>query len=164
MKRSISQNQALFETCHWLRQQYEDEKKSAREIAKILGCEHTTVWRWLGKFGIKRRTISESKTGAGHPGFQKGHKTNVGKHRSSATEFKGGENHFLWTGGCEKYWSQQARKIWEGYYGYRIPRGFAIHHRDQDTTNNNIENIVMLPRGLHSVAHVRIRRKKDVTA
>ena len=135
-KRSLAQNTALFETYQWLRQQYWDEKKSVREMAKMLGSNYSTVLTWMRRFGIPRRTISESRKG---------------------------DDHSLWRGGCVKYWGQQAHRIWEEHYNYKIPKGFIIHHGDEDGKNNNIENLVMLSIGLHGKVHSRIRREKNVT-
>lgn len=43
-----------------LLQLYQEEKRSANEIAKILSCSPTKVNYWLKKHSIKKRTISES--------------------------------------------------------------------------------------------------------
>lgn len=46
-----------------LRQLYAKERKSTRQIAKILGCGHETIRFWLKKHGILIRTRLESMIG-----------------------------------------------------------------------------------------------------
>ena len=45
------------------------------------------------------------------------------------------------------------RRIYEEYYGIKIPEGFIIHHIDSNRDNNNISNLLMLPKTLHSRYH-----------
>lgn len=47
----------------WLHDQYINQKKSIPKIPKICNCGTTTIWRWLKKFNIQRRTLSEVKKG-----------------------------------------------------------------------------------------------------
>jgi len=47
----------------WLVQKYCDEELSSLEIAKICNCGNRTIFRWLEKFGIETRTISEACKG-----------------------------------------------------------------------------------------------------
>jgi hypothetical protein len=44
-------------------------------------------------------------------------------------------------------------EYYEKYYNIKIPEGFIIHHIDSDRTNNNIDNLIMLPSKLHSKYH-----------
>jgi hypothetical protein len=45
------------------------------------------------------------------------------------------------------------REVWKFYYG-SIPRGFQIHHKDRDTTNNDISNLECLPFKKHRNEHL----------
>lgn len=45
------------------------------------------------------------------------------------------------------------RKLYETHYGIKIPPGFEIHHIDQNRNNNNIKNLLLLPKRLHSQLH-----------
>lgn len=49
--------------------------------------------------------------------------------------------------------SYKARKIYAEHYGITIPDGMEIHHIDGDPTNDEIENLLMLPRELHKAYH-----------
>ncbi len=51
------------------------------------------------------------------------------------------------------------RYIWEFYYG-PVPKGYNIHHVDEDKLNNAIENLEVLPHGSHSRKHQIARKLK----
>lgn len=44
------------------------------------------------------------------------------------------------------------RYIWEKYYG-EIPKGFHIHHKDYNTTNNDISNLQLVSPKEHNIEH-----------
>ena len=49
------------------------------------------------------------------------------------------------------------RAIYKEFYDIEFDSSFVIHHIDFDRTNNDIENLILLPRGLHSKYHQTIR-------
>ena len=59
------------------------------------------------------------------------------------------------------------RYVW-GYYNGVIPDGYVIHHKDEDKTNNAIENLECLLNSVHSTYHGKHmseeRRKKSLEA
>jgi len=50
----------LYQRKGWLYSAYIDEKRSARDIADECDCSHTTVYRYLRRFGIPVRPQKES--------------------------------------------------------------------------------------------------------
>ena len=48
------------------------------------------------------------------------------------------------------------RKYYENYYDVKIPKGYEIHHIDLNHENNDINNLVSLPRKLHRKLHFYI--------
>lgn len=46
----------------------------------------------------------------------------------------------------------EARKLWLKYCGY-IPKGFIIHHKDGDPSNNNILNLACVTTKHHGKLH-----------
>ena len=51
------------------------------------------------------------------------------------------------------------RKVWEDVHGSKIPKGYAVHHIDKNTSNNNPNNLEIIPRGKHQSDHVKERLK-----
>jgi hypothetical protein len=47
------------------------------------------------------------------------------------------------------------RKLYEQTYGITIPHDFDIHHIDFNHNNNDISNLVALPKELHNRLHTR---------
>lgn len=45
------------------------------------------------------------------------------------------------------------RLIFEEFYGMEIPRGFVVHHKDNNPLNNCILNLQLLPRSEHNSIH-----------
>jgi hypothetical protein len=57
--------------------------------------------------------------------------------------------------------------IWEQHFRVKIPEGYVIHHKDQDTSNNNPTNLLACPRSIHNEIHWMLgsfdnRAKKEV--
>ena len=51
------------------------------------------------------------------------------------------------------------RMVWTCYNG-EIPDGYDIHHKDFDKNNNDISNLVALPKSVHQSLHARTNGKK----
>lgn len=47
------------------------------------------------------------------------------------------------------------RKIWEEYYGQKIPPGYIIHHKDENPKNNAISNLQLMTAEDHIKHHHR---------
>jgi len=52
------------------------------------------------------------------------------------------------------------RAVWMHHYG-SIPSGFSIHHRNEDKSDNSIENLELLPNSAHASMHAKDRYEKD---
>lgn len=50
------------------------------------------------------------------------------------------------------------RKIYEKKCNIKIPKGYEIHHIDFNRENNDIFNLVMLPKKLHSDYHKKLEK------
>ena len=64
------------------------------------------------------------------------------------------------------YWICTAKKkirahrwVWECIHG-KIPKGYHIHHKDEDKSNNCIENLLLLPASDHLRLHMTEDRRK----
>jgi hypothetical protein len=49
--------------------------------------------------------------------------------------------------------SKNYRKIWENYTGLKIPKGYHVHHKDGDRTNDNPENLICVSPEEHAKLH-----------
>lgn len=58
------------------------------------------------------------------------------------------------TRGCKKL----HREVWKYYHG-DIPKGYHVHHIDEDTANNDISNLEMLEGSEHLHLHMQERMK-----
>ena len=47
---------------------------------------------------------------------------------------------------------------------YMIPKGFVIHHIDLDKSNDNLENLVLLPDNTHRLLHLALRKEQKKRA
>ena len=77
------------------------------------------------------------------------------------SEFNG-KKYFLYKG--EKYFSRGGRRlhldVWKFYKGY-IPKGYDIHHKDENVQNNDISNLSMVSRSLHARFTAKKRFKEN---
>lgn len=46
------------------------------------------------------------------------------------------------------------RQLYKEWYGIEFGRDMAVHHIDYDRTNNEIDNLLLLPMELHIQYHV----------
>lgn len=45
------------------------------------------------------------------------------------------------------------RRLYERHYGIKIPPEYDVHHIDFNRDNNNIDNLLLLPKSLHKKLH-----------
>jgi hypothetical protein len=51
------------------------------------------------------------------------------------------------------------REIWREKHG-PIPKGYCVHHKDENTANNDINNLVLIARGEHQSYHAKGKTTK----
>jgi hypothetical protein len=117
-------------------------------------------------------------------GFQKGHKTNVGRKFTDESKLKMSlakkgipfteehkkslsihhaditrEKHPRWTGGSRSYYKNISKNIMEKYLCRKIKQNEVIHHLDWNYTNNNIDNLYLFKNiNEHTKYHHFLRR------
>lgn len=55
-----------------------------------------------------------------------------------------------WKGGSKSTDALNGRRAWEKATGKKIPKGYMIHHKDGDPTNDNISNLKLVRIGGHN--------------
>lgn len=52
----------------------------------------------------------------------------------------------------------RARYVWMSHNNYfPIPKGFIIHHKNLDPSDDNINNLILLPDSIHKSLHIALR-------
>jgi hypothetical protein len=46
--------------------------------------------------------------------------------------------------------------VWVKHNQFPVPKGFVIHHRDMNKTNNHIDNLLLLPKRYHTSIHQKL--------
>lgn len=81
---------------NWLFEQYWIQKRSMRDISRELGCAESRVYVFMDRFGISRRTISESNLGKKKSIEHRMNLSDAAKNRWR------GENNPNWRGGINR--------------------------------------------------------------
>ena len=141
----------------WLYDQYIEQKKSIKTIAKEVGCSVGVVHSHLVSKGIPTRSIQESVILAGN-------RERVGK---DASNWKGGRRK-LSTGYIHIYapdhpnspksgYVMEHRLVMEKHLGRYLDHNEVVHHINDIKDDNRLENLQVMPRGTHVQHHSALR-------
>lgn len=98
---------------------------SLRQVASSIGVFNTTVQRWLKIAGIELRNKSTAMMLRNPP-------------RS---------NHWRSS-------RQSSRRLMERHLGRKLDFNEVVHHKDEDYTNRDLENLEVMPRSEHGRLHM----------
>ena len=121
-------------TKQFLIQKYLVEKQSINQIAKIVGCGHNTIWGYLKKYNITRRSLSEALKGRISP--------RKGKHLSEETKkklsiaFKGKNHPFYGKHLTEKHKEKISKKLKNRKLSEEHKRKISLNHANVSGKNN----------------------------
>jgi len=117
--------------------------KTIYEIAEVVGIGSVGVWKRLKKQKVKMRSS----------GTRKGNHWAVNKRGKEYQDKKSG---YYWVRGIQ-YGKKSAKKramiVMEEKLGKPIPKGYHVHHIDEDVTNDSIENLKLMVSKEHSQLH-----------
>lgn len=60
-------------------------------------------------------------------------------------------------------WKREHHYVWESHGNAPVPRGYVLHHRDGDKTNNDYQNLQLLTRAEHAKLHGKGRTVTEET-
>jgi hypothetical protein len=72
-----------------------------------------------------------------------------------------GSKHGRWKGGSKSTDSLNARKAWEKNWGKKVPKGYIVHHKDGDPTNNSAGNLKIVRQGAHNTIEKKGKSWKE---
>lgn len=117
-------------TKDFLIKEYTENRKSVYQINKITGCSPMTIWNYLNKYNIKRRSKTEGYNGEGNPNFGKKHpELNKGikfsdSHRKNLSLAKKGK----YEGRNNPHFGKPIRPRWGKYRGINMRSNWEINY------------------------------------
>jgi len=140
----------------WLCQKYENEELSTLAIAKLCSVDDGTIWQWLKRFNIPRRTIGDAEKlyYLKNPGIQKG---------ENDPNWKGGrliKNGYIqilksdhpYANNCGYIYEH--RLIMEKKLGRYLTKDEIVHHINGIRDDNRPENLVIEDRETHQTGYI----------
>ena len=60
-------------------------------------------------------------------------------------------------------WQREHHYVWEAHGNAPAPKGYVLHHKDEDKENNRYTNLELLTRGQHAKLHGKCRTVSEET-
>jgi len=151
----------------WLEEKYWRENLSLKQIADIVGADHSTVRYQMQKLGIPRRTLSQSKQGRklclSLEQRQALSERQSNRKREKSSAWKGG--HTVIEGRPYIYapdhpmakadgYIQESRLVMSEALGRTLSPDEVVHHIDGDPFNNHFRNLRLTSRSQHARRHL----------
>lgn len=146
---------------------YMNQKKSGLEIARFFSIGRTTVSRYIKRYGLEPRDISE---------VRKNKFWNCGEEQREIARALGksrfGETNPNYKGGhidqygykiiyVDRIKIKEHRYVMEQFLGRKLSRDEEVHHINGDKLDNRVDNLSVLSKKAHSNLHWgRLARRK----
>lgn len=151
---------------------FQNSTLTIQGIADYLGTTFSVVYKITKKnfskeFRMQRKkeNYRRSKLGDLNP--------MTGKFKDEHPNYKGvvSDNKGYWMRVKPEWYTgrKNSKHIFEHHYQYclangltEIPRGYHVHHKDCDKSNNNPDNLLLISAGDHIRLHARLRRAETI--
>lgn len=133
----------------WLRNRYWKDDMSIRQIAEVYDLSNVTIYEWMEKHNIERRSQGEARE----------LKDQSGRNNSSwqewATYSMGPRGYPRWSGTYEgeRYEIRVHRLVAVAEYGFEEVCESVVHHKNQITWDNRPENLETMNPAAHGRSH-----------
>lgn len=143
-----------YKNKEWLYQKYILEEKSIYQIADLCKCDAMTIWKWLKKFEIPRRSQTEAIKGKKNPRWKGG---KYKDERGYISILRPNHPHANKAGYIYKH-----ILIAEKALGRFLKKGEVVHHINENPSDNRNCNLLICTQGYHVRLHcyMRLRRKR----
>jgi hypothetical protein len=127
-----------------LRYLYIEKQLSAGMIADELGCSRSTVFKYMDRFEIERRSISEAMV--------------IRNRKEPACYRMNSKGYMIWesTIGTDRKTAMTHRLLMVAEHGLEAVKGMDVHHENEIPWDNRLDNLELLTHEEHKKRHRKI--------
>jgi len=162
----------LYWNKKWLLREYVTKQQSAKEIADHAGCSENSIFNWLTKHGIRRRSISEARSikywgaqGSANPMFGRCDKANPNWRGGVSPERQKLYARSMWKAIRKAVFSRDnfsCRRCGEKPVGHKQLHTHHLRAWARDPALRfDVDNIITLCRGCHEWIHSKENKNRE---